>query len=115
MAEAQIQLTDKVNGKKAVLKVVGEIDAKTAPPFRAKLDALLAQGVDGLLVDCTGLTYIASAGIGALNATLKSLQEKKGKLALCSLSKEVRDAMDLMFFTKRVSVYTNAAEGEKNI
>lgn len=115
MAEAQLQITEKVHGKKAVLTIAGELDAKTTPSLKAKLDELMAAGVDGLLIDCTRLTYVASAGIGALNAVLKTLKDKGGKMALAALTKEVRDTMDLMFFTKRVAVYNTAAEGEKNI
>jgi anti-anti-sigma factor len=115
MAEAEISISERVNGKKAVISIAGELDAKTTPTLKAKLDELLARGIDGLLVDCTGLTYIASAGCGALNATLKALKDKNGKMALSGLSKEVRDTMDLMYFTKRVPVYATAAEGEKNI
>jgi anti-anti-sigma factor len=115
MADAQISISEKVNGKKAVISIAGELDAKTTPTLRAKLDELLSQGIDGLLIDCTSLTYIASAGIGALNAALKSLKDRNGKMVLSALSKEVRDTMDLMFFTKRVLVFNTAAEGEKNI
>lgn len=66
-----------------------------------------------MLIDMARLTYIASAGCGALNATLKSLKDKGGTSS--SLTKEVRDTMDLMYFTKRVAVYGNLAEGEKNL
>lgn len=115
MADAQIQISDRVNGKKAVIELAGELDAKTTPALKTKLDAILGQGVESLLVDCARLTYVASAGCGALNAALKVLKDKGGKMALSSLTKEVRDTMDLMFFTKRVAVYANLAEGEKNL
>lgn len=115
MADAQIQITEKVNGKKAVLELTGELDAKTTPALKSKLDEILGKGVESLLIDCARLTYVASAGIGALNAALKTLKDKGGKMALSSLSKEVRDTMDLMFFTKRVATYNSLAEGEKNL
>jgi anti-sigma B factor antagonist len=115
MADAQIQISDRVTGKKAVIEIGGELDAKTTPTLKAKLDEVLGKGIDSLLIDCTRLTYIASAGCGALNAALKTLKDKGGKLALSSLTKKVRDTMDLMFFTKRVAVFNNLAEGEKNL
>jgi anti-sigma B factor antagonist len=115
MADAQIEIREKVTGKKAVIELTGELDAKTTPTLKAKLDELIGKGIDALLVDCARLTYVASAGIGALNAVLKTLKDKDGKMALSSLSKEVRDTMDLMFFTKRVAVYNTAAEAEKNL
>lgn len=115
MADAQIKIDERVTGKKAILEVAGELDAKTTPTLKAKLDDLLAKGIESLLIDMTRLTYISSAGCGALNAALKALKDKGGKMALSSLSKEVRDTMDLMFFTKRVAVYANIAEGEKNL
>jgi len=115
MAEAQIEIKEKTNGKKTVIELTGELDAKTTPALKTKLDEVLARGTDSLLVDCTRLTYVASAGIGALNAALKALKDRSGKMLLSGLSKEVRDTMDLMFFTKRVLVYNTLAEGEKQL
>ncbi|MCS6972367.1 MAG: STAS domain-containing protein, partial [Leptospiraceae bacterium] len=93
-----------------------ELDAKTTPALKQKLELLLSQGITGIVIDCAGLTYIASAGIGAINATFKALQEKGGKLVLSGpLSQQVRDTMDLLYLTKRVPVYNSAAEGEQNV
>lgn len=115
MADAKIEFREKIMGKKAILELAGELDAKTTPTIKAKLDEMVSKGVEALLVDCAHLTYIASAGIGALNAILKVLKDKGGKMSLSTLSKEVRDTMDLMFFTKRVSVYKTLAEGEDSL
>jgi len=115
MADVQIQISEKITGKKAVIEIGGDLDAKTTPAFKAKLDSVLAQGVENLLIDCARLIYIASAGIGALNAARIALKDKGGTLALSSLSQDVRDTMDLMLFTKRVAVYNSLAEGQKNL
>ena len=115
MSNAALTIEEKRIGEKAILALMGELDAKTTPTLKAKLDALLAGGVKHLLVDCGRLTYVASAGIGALNAALKTLKDNGGKLILSALTNEVRDTMDLMFFTKRVQTYPTRADGEKNL
>lgn len=54
-------------GALRVLRLAGELDALTVPAVRARLDEALATfGEPALIVDLTRVTFIASAGIGAL-------------------------------------------------
>ena len=112
MAEATLQITEDRQGPLAVLKLSGEADAKTSPQLKNRLESLITSGAKRILIDCAQLTYIASAGIGTLNAALKSVKDNGGELILSSLTKEVRDTMELMFFTKRVRVFDSLEEGK---
>lgn len=103
----QLTIIEKKSGNPAVLQITGEIDAKTAPELKLQLELLIGNGSTNLILDFSNLTYISSAGIGVLSATLKFLKEKSGDLVLCNLSKEVKDTLDLMYFTKKVKVFTS--------
>ncbi len=50
----------------AVLLVAGEVDVYEAPTFRNALFAIIDEGHDRLVVDCSGMTFIDSAGLAAL-------------------------------------------------
>lgn len=113
MAEATLQITEETTGPVVILKLAGEADAKTSPALKNRLEYLIGSGSKKILIDCAQLTYVASAGIGTLNAALKALKGNGGDLALCALNKEVKDTMDLMFFTKRVQVFDSLDEAKK--
>jgi anti-sigma B factor antagonist len=104
---AELNITEKKEGKASIITVVGEIDAKTAPDLKLKLELAIGNGAEFIILDFTGLSYISSAGIGVLNSIQKYLKEKAGEILLCSLTKEVKDTMDLMYFTKKVKVFPN--------
>jgi anti-anti-sigma factor len=67
--------------------VKGRFDAAQAAAAQAFLD-----GVQGTVtLDCSGLEYISSAGLGVLLKTQKRLLASGGKLRLSRVSQHLRD------------------------
>jgi anti-sigma B factor antagonist len=57
----------------AVLAVSGEIDLATIPAFEAAIADALTQRPTALIVDLSGVEFLASAGLQALVATRENL------------------------------------------
>jgi anti-anti-sigma factor len=57
----------------AVLAVSGEVDLATIPAFEAAIADALTHGPAALIVDLSGVDFLASAGLQALVATRESL------------------------------------------
>src|SRR5688572_598629 len=70
-----------VVGTQAVVTVAGEIDALTAPILKEELLALVATGVQRVVVDLREVTFIESVGLGTLVAARKRLAA--GDKSLC--------------------------------
>jgi anti-sigma B factor antagonist len=67
--------------------ISGRLDAAEAPNAQAFLD-----GVAGTVtLDCRGLEYISSAGLGVLLKTQKRLMATGGKLRLAGVSRHLQD------------------------
>jgi len=99
----------------AGLTLSGEIDAKTAPELKTAIETLITAGSVRIVLDFTAISYISSAGIGVLNATLGAARAKGGDMALAGVSKTVRDTLDVMYFTKKISVLGSVPEAVKAI
>ena len=70
-----------------VVALAGRLDAAESPRAQAALDA-----VDGIVkLDCTGLEYISSAGLGVLLKTQKRLLAANGKLRLTGVNRHLQD------------------------
>ena len=54
------------SGRHTVVGVTGEIDVASAPVLRDTLLAQLNRGVESLVVDLRGVTFIDSTGVGSL-------------------------------------------------
>ena len=77
-----------IDGKgPGVVALAGRLDAAESPRAQAALDAV--HGIVNL--DCTGLEYISSAGLGVLLKTQKRLLAGNGKLRLTGVNRQLRD------------------------
>ena len=62
--------------------------------FRATVDNLLSSGTKRIVINLEHANYIDSAGLGALIETHRTTKEKGGRLALCSLGPNFRQALE---------------------
>jgi len=70
-----------------LVAIAGRLDAAQCGPAQAALDE-----VHGIVtLDCTGLEYISSAGLGVLLKTQKRLLAAAGKLRLTGVNRHLRD------------------------
>jgi anti-sigma B factor antagonist len=75
------------HGPTGSVVVIGRLDAAAAPAAQAFLDKI--EGTATL--DCSGLDYISSAGLGVLLKTQKRLLAAGGKLRLAGVNRHLRD------------------------
>lgn len=71
------------------VRFVGRLDASQAAAAQSFFDA--TQGL--VVLDCRGLEYLSSAGLGVLLKTQKRLAGSGGKLRLTGVSPHVHDIL----------------------
>ena len=74
------------NNEGAVV-LAGRLDAAQSPALQAFLDKI--QGP--ITLDCTGLEYVSSAGLGVLLQAQKRLMPSGDKVRLVGVNRHVRD------------------------
>jgi anti-sigma B factor antagonist len=67
--------------------ISGRLDAAQAPTAQAFFDGITGTAT----LDCAGLEYISSAGLGVLLKTQKRLMASGGKLRLRGVSRHLQD------------------------
>jgi anti-anti-sigma factor len=87
-------------GAEGVVVVTGRLDAAQAPAAQAFLD-----GTKGVVtLDCRGLEYISSAGLGVLLKTQKRLVASAGKLRLTGVSRHLQDIFQYSGFDQILEI-----------
>jgi anti-sigma B factor antagonist len=74
-------------GAEGVVMITGRLDAAEAAAAQSFLDA--TKGT--VTLDCSGLEYISSAGLGVLLKTQKRLLAAGGKLRLTGVNRHLQD------------------------
>ncbi len=115
MGDAILKITEKMTDGVCVITPSGDIDAHTASSFKDAIDNNIAAGNLRIVFDFSSLNYISSAGIGVLNAALHALKGKGGKMSIACANKIVFDTLDVMYFTKKISVKNDIVSSVKEV
>lgn len=94
-AAARIEFHDRPAGRLALLELRGWIDLSAERRLEQTLDDLAARGVERLLVDCAALRHIDYRMVPRLVAALARFETRSGSVALCGLSRYLRDLFRL--------------------
>lgn len=86
-----------------ILCLSGHLDANSVEAFEEAAAKILVSGDPRVVLDLAELTYIASAGIGAIIALVQELRGGGGDLIFISPTSSVRATLELVKFISVVS------------
>lgn len=100
---------EKLNNVTAV-RLAGELDANTAVSADDALQEAIHKTSDkALLIDCTDLHYISSAGLGVILSSLHACKEKEIKVAFFGMQPKIKNVFAILGLEKII----NSAPDEK--
>jgi anti-anti-sigma factor len=88
-----------------VVSIKGRMDAISSPGFEKQLSELMGGEEKDFVVDFGELDYISSAGLRSVLTILKDLQERNGKLLLCSLKDLVKHVFTISGLSAVIPIY----------
>jgi anti-sigma B factor antagonist len=105
-----MELSIEVAGDVAIATLfVDELDASNTAEFKQHMAPVLREHRN-VVIDLARVRFIDSSGLGAMLSCLRQLSEKSGNLKLCSLSKAVRAAFELVRLHRVLDIYPSRAE-----
>ena len=99
--------------KTTVIKLHGSLDAQTAPIFEKEAMSAIARGERRILVDCGGINFVSSAGVGVFMVILSEV-ESEGFLKVMNLSDEVFESFDILGIPEVMEIYKDEKEVRKS-
>lgn len=89
-------MTSTIHSGAAVIHPTGRITMRNAPKLRDDLDALVADGINLVVVDLSEVDSVDSAGLGALIAGLKAARKSGGELRIAAPNAKVLMVLDMV-------------------
>jgi anti-sigma B factor antagonist len=83
----------------SVLALAGYLDAHTAPEFEKAVQTEFEAGRVKLVVECSRLTYISSAGLGVFMSFIDEIRSAEGDIKICALDPKVFQVFDILGFS----------------
>lgn len=85
-------------GELTILSLEGYLDAHTAPEFEDAVQREIDAARRKLIVNCAGLSYISSAGLGVFMSFLEDVREQGGDIKICGPTPKVMQVFELLGF-----------------
>ncbi len=105
-----LEIKRQIIGDVVIISPQGRIDPLTCEEFDRELHHHISQGNVKIILDCSSLEYISSAGLGAIIAHLEETREKGGDIFICCTNSKVYEIFDLLGFTKIFKFYKGKQE-----
>jgi anti-anti-sigma factor len=103
MKEVQIQRETRDDVE--VVRLRGSLDMHSFPRLEGVLRKIFENHRYRVVLDCTDLDYIGSAGLGALIGFAKQAREQQGDVKLSRVPERIFKIIELLGFTKVLHVY----------
>ena len=83
----------------SVLALDGYLDAHTAPEFEKTVQTEFEAGRAQMIVECSKLSYISSAGLGVFMSFIEEIRAAQGDIKICGLEPKVYQVFDILGFS----------------
>ena len=103
-----MNLIEKEQGEVRILEIEGNLDTGTSGDAEKALMAMIENGASKILIDCSALDYVSSAGLRVFLFIAKQLKAKDGGFRICGLNETVQEVFDISGFSSIFDVRTDA-------
>ena len=95
----------------SVLALEGYLDAHTAPEFEKAVQTEFEAGRLRLLIECSRLSYISSAGLGVFMSFIEEIRDAGGDIKICGLAPKVFQVFEILGFAALFDIVPDLAAG----
>lgn len=98
------------HGAVLIARAEGRVDGSNAQQFHQAVESALGADDLAMALDFSRLSYISSAGLRVVLLTAKTLQQRRGRLVVCSLPNAIRELFQISGFDKIITICESCDE-----
>jgi stage II sporulation protein AA (anti-sigma F factor antagonist) len=98
-------------GSPRVVALTGKLDAKTQLAAERFLEGLVAEGASRVVLDCSGLEFLSSAGVRALLVLVKRVKPLGGAVSVSAARPHVRQLLEFSGLKALLSISNSVEDG----
>ena len=91
----ELVLTCEPDGDRTVVSIKGELDAYTAPALEEQIGRLMADNVNGIVLNLAETAFLDSSGLRAILTAQRKLADERGSLTLRTPSEPVTRLLEI--------------------
>jgi anti-sigma B factor antagonist len=96
-----------------ILALIGEIDASSSIELDLAIAKSVGEGFNKILVDCSSLEYISSAGLGVFMSYIEEFKDKHIKMVLFGMSEKVANTFEILGLNELLQISKDKTQAKK--
>ena len=110
-----IEIKKLQEGDVEIIALIGEIDASSSITLDLAIAKSAGDGFNKIMVDCSALEYISSAGLGVFMSYIEEFQDKNIKMVLFGMNERVTNTFKILGLTELLVIANGKAEANSLI
>ena len=98
-----------------IITPIGEIDASSSIELDLTIAKSVGEGFTKVLVDCSALEYISSAGLGVFMSYIDEFKDKNLKMVLFGMNEKVANTFEILGLYELLTITPDKAEAKKKV
>lgn len=98
-----------------IITPIGEIDASSSIELDLTIAKSVGEGFTKVLVDCSALEYISSAGLGVFMSYIDEFKDKNLKMVLFGMNEKVANTFEILGLYDLLTIAHDKAAAKKLI
>lgn len=108
--EIKEQTAEFGSGEALCVTVSGYLDASTIQQFEQRVDRILSDTPQNVVISFEGLEYISSSGIGVVLGARQTMEDYGGKLQVINMPDRIRRIFDVLGFSRVIPIMESLEE-----
>jgi anti-sigma B factor antagonist len=96
-----------------VLVLIGEIDASSSIELDLAIAKSVGEGFTKILIDCSSLEYISSAGLGVFMSYIEEFKDKNIKMVLFGMHEKVANTFEILGLNELLKIAPDKMQAKK--
>jgi anti-sigma B factor antagonist len=98
-----------------VIVLIGEIDASSSIELDLAIAKSVGEGFTKILVDCSALEYISSAGLGVFMSYIEEFKDKNIQMVLFGMSEKVANTFEILGLNELLHIKKDKVQAKQLI
>jgi anti-sigma B factor antagonist len=98
-----------------VIALIGEIDASSSIELDLAIAKSVGEGYNKILVDCSALEYISSAGLGVFMSYVEEFSDKNIRMVLYGMSDKVANTFQILGLNELLNIAEDKVKAKQLI
>ncbi len=107
-----IEITSRVEDNVYLIIIDGDVDASSSIYLDQAITSAMEEDSKNILIDCTKLNYISSAGLGVFMSYIQDFENRQINLVIFGLSEKVKNVFQILGLDQLLQIVDSEEEAK---